>query len=38
MRVIVNENATGTVIRKLRQQGHDVRYSHAASPENKAIM
>ena len=24
MRVIANENVTGTVIRKLRQQGHDV--------------
>ena len=24
MRVIANENVTGTVVRKLRQQGHDV--------------
>ena len=38
MRVIVNENVTGTVIRKLRQQGRDVLYSHVVSPENKAIM
>ena len=40
MRVIANENVTGTVVRKLRQHGHDVLSVKESRPlpENGTIV